>query len=81
MRTDWNGVLALSIFHSNNNAECRGGVNHPQGKLASVPLVLTKYHNIEYMLDNNQERYSVAKTSYPSDENSTTLTPSARATR
>ena len=33
------------------------------------------------MLDNNQNRVSVTETSYPSKENRTTLTPSARDTR
>ena len=33
------------------------------------------------MLDNNQKRVSVAETSYTSEENSTTLTPSTRDTR
>ena len=32
------------------------------------------------MLDNNQKRVSVDETTYPSQENSTTLTPSSRAT-
>ena len=33
------------------------------------------------MLDNNQKMMSVAETSSPSEENSTTLTPSTRDTR
>ena len=33
------------------------------------------------MLDNNKERVSIAETSSPSENNSTTLTSSARATR
>ena len=75
----WNGFLALSIFHSNNSSEdrgCSGGMESIlQRKSAYVPWLLPKYHNIEYMLDNNQKRASVDEISSPSEENITTITP------
>ena len=52
-----------------------------QGKSAHVPWVLPKDHKIEYMLDNNKKRVSVAETSSHYEDNITTLTPSARDTR
>ena len=52
-----------------------------QGKSAYVPWLIPTDHIIEYMMDNNQKMVLVYETSYPSDENSTTLTPSYRDTR
>ena len=52
-----------------------------RGKSAYLALLISKDHNIEYMLDNNQKRVSVAKTSSTSEDNRTTLTPSDRDTR
>ena len=50
----------------------------PRGKSSFTPWVLPKAHNLEEILYDNQERGSVAENSDPSQENSTTLTPSVR---
>ena len=81
-----NGFLALSIFNLNNNSDVRGGFGGGteislRGKSTYAPWVIPNDHNIEYILDNNQKRVPVAEISSPSEENSTTLTPSARDTR
>ena len=52
-----------------------------QGKASFVPRGNPKAHNSEDMVDDNQDRESVSETSYPSEENSTTLTPSFRTIR
>ena len=43
--------------------------------------MLPKYQNLEDVLDDNQERGSVADTSSPSEDNYTTVTPSISITR
>ena len=51
-----------------------------QGKSAFSPWVIPMAQNLEEILYNNKNRGSVAKTSEPSEETSTTLTPSVRIT-
>ena len=84
IRTDWNGLLALTIFHSDNNSEVRGGLvwmeSSPRGKSSVAPWVLPKAHNLEEIMYDNQERGSVDETSAPLEEKSATLAPSVRTT-
>ena len=53
-----NVLLALSIFHSNNNSESRRGLGGMeislQGKSTSVPLLLPKAQKLDDILDDNQ---------------------------
>ena len=52
-------MLALSVFNYNHNSEVRGFSGRTESSLlvkpASIALVLPKSHNLEYMLDNNQD--------------------------
>ena len=56
-------------------------VRGTQSQSLYTPWVISKDNNIEYILDNNNNRVSVSETSYPSEENRTTLTPNARDTK
>ena len=73
------------MFHSNHNPEVKGGSGGMErslrGKSDSVAWVLSKTHCLEEIMDDKQERGSVAENLSLSEDNTTTLTSSVRTTR
>ena len=84
-RNNWIILLVFVIQHCNHNSEGRGRLERIeirlQGKLAAVLWGHIKAYNLEEMVDDNQERDSVAETSHPLEDNNTTLSPSVRIAR